>query len=53
MPAFLAIVTASLCGYLVNMVLKGYSVVLSGIVPFMISVLVFYFMKRFISGLKP
>jgi hypothetical protein len=53
MITFLAIMTASLCGYLVNMVLKGFSVVLSGIVSFVISVLVFYFMKRFISSLKP
>ena len=53
MPTLLAIITAGLAGYLVNMILKGFSVVLSGIVSFVISILLFYFMKRFISGLKP
>ena len=53
MPTFLAIITAGLCGYLVNLTLKGYSTVLSGIVSFVVSVLVFYFMKKFISNIRP
>lgn len=53
MPTFLALVTASLSGYLVNVFLKEYSFLLSGIVSFVIWVLVFYFVKRFISRMKP
>ncbi len=53
MPTFLGVITACLCGYLVNLILKGYSPVLSGIVAFVVSVLVFYFMKKFISSIRP
>jgi len=53
MPTFVAILAASVAGYLAGKLLSGVSMIVSAGLSFVVWVLVFYFTKRFLSGLKP
>jgi hypothetical protein len=53
MPTFVAIVAASVAGYLAGKLIGGVSMIVSAGFSFLIWVLVFYFTKRFLIGLKP
>jgi uncharacterized membrane protein YcaP (DUF421 family) len=53
MPTFIAVVAASVAGYLVSRVLGDHSPILGGIVSFLLWVVVFYFMKRFLIHIRP
>ncbi len=53
MPTLLALMTAGVSGYLVFKLIGGFSTILGGIVAFIVWVFVFYFMRRYISRLKP
>ena len=53
MPTFVAIIAASVAGYLVGRLLGGVSMIVSAGLSFLVWLAVFYFTKRFLSGLKP
>jgi len=52
-PAFVAIVAASVAGYLVSKLLGDVPFIWSAGLSFVLWVLVFYFAKRFLNSLKP
>jgi uncharacterized membrane protein YjjP (DUF1212 family) len=53
MPTFVAILAASVAGYLAGKLLGGVSMIVSAGLSFVVWVLVFYITKRFLSSLKP
>ena len=53
MPTFVAIIAASVAGYLVSRLLGNVSMIWSAGISFLLWILVFYFTKKFLSSLKP
>ena len=53
MPTFLAIILACLSAFLAHAYLKEYSLWLSAFASLLIWILVFYFVKKFVSGIRP
>lgn len=53
MPTFVAIIAASVAGYLAGKLLGNIPFLWSAGISFLLWVVVFYFTKRFLSSLKP
>ncbi len=53
MPTLVAMIAASIAGYLASRFLGDFSAILGGVVSFLLWVLVFYFMKRFLGRIRP
>jgi hypothetical protein len=53
MPTFVAIIAASVAGYLVSRFLGNVSAIWSAVISFLLWILVFYFTKRFLTQIKP
>jgi hypothetical protein len=53
MPTLMALITASFSAFLIYRLLNDFSSILGAFVSFAVWVYVFYYMRRYISRLKP